>query len=159
MNSIKQACARLGRFGDAGPALARMLLGFLFVWHGVAKFNDGIDMVKGMFEMWGVPAPGIAAPLVAVLEIVGGIALIAGFMTRAMSMLLGVVMVGALVLVKSDVGLIPMNAAGAEVDLAYLAGLMALMFVGPGRWSVDAVMGVEPGGVETVIQQRVTVPA
>ncbi len=41
MNSIKQACARLGRFGDAGPALARMLLGFLFVWHGVAKFNDG----------------------------------------------------------------------------------------------------------------------
>jgi uncharacterized membrane protein YphA (DoxX/SURF4 family) len=68
-------------------------------------------------------------------------------------------MVGALILVKGDVGLIPMNAAGAEVDVAYLAGLMALMFVGPGRWSADAALGIEPGGVEAVIPQRVTVPA
>lgn len=156
---MKQMCARLSRFHDVGPLIARVVLGFLFVWHGVAKFNDGIEMVKGMFEMWGVPAPGISAPLIAVVEIVGGLALIAGFATRAASGLLAIVMVGALVLVKVDGALMPMDAAGAEVDLAYLAGVAMLMFVGPGRWSADAAIGLESASVADAHDHRVPVAA
>ncbi|MCD9624253.1 DoxX family protein [Rhabdothermincola salaria] len=140
---MKPLCATLSRLRPAAPIILRVILGGLFVWHGVDKFQSGIDMVESMFDMWGVPLPGLAAPLVAVVEIVGGIALILGLMTRASAMVLSVVMIGALVYVKGDVGLIPMDAAGAEVDLAYLGGLLALVALGPGPLSVDMAMGIE----------------
>lgn len=92
----------------------------------------------------GQPAPGLTAPLTAVLEIAGGLALMAGLGTRLAGMVLGVVMVGAIVFVKADLGLIsaePMP--GAELDLAYLAGLATLVAFGPGRLSVDAVIGLD----------------
>ncbi len=68
-----------------------------------------------------------------------------GVFTRIAAMLLGVVMVGALLYVKTDLGIIssePMP--GAEVEFAYLAGLVALIVIGPGRLSLDHRLGVEP---------------
>jgi len=125
----------------------RVIVGGLFVYHGIDKFDAGISMVEGMFTSWGVPAAGFTAPLTAVIEIVGGLALIAGIGTRLASMLLGVVMLGAIVFVKADLGLIssePMP--GAELDLAYLAGLATLVAFGPGRLSADAMIGLDGTG-------------
>lgn len=142
---MHQMCSTLNRFRPVAPLVLRVVIGGLFVWHGLDKFDAGIDMVEGMFRSWGVPAPALAAPTVAVIEIVGGIALMLGFATRIAAMLLSVVMVGALVYVKQDLGIIssqPMP--GAELDLAYLAGLIALIFLGPGRFSVDEAIGLEP---------------
>jgi uncharacterized membrane protein YphA (DoxX/SURF4 family) len=54
-------------------------------------------------------------------------------------------MLGALIYVKQDLGVIsdgPMP--GAELDLALLAGLVALVVIGPGRFSLDDRLGVEP---------------
>lgn len=141
---MKQLCASLNRLRPIAPLVLRVVIGGLFVWHGIDKFNAGIGMVEGMFEMWGVPLPGITAPLVAVIEVVGGLALVLGIMTRPVAGLLSIVMIGALIYVKVDTGLIPMDAAGAEVDLAYLAGLLALMAFGPGPYSLDSKMGIEP---------------
>lgn len=81
--------------------------------------------------MWGVPAPSVAAPAVALLEVIGGIALIVGLGTRLFSMLLAVVMIGAIILVKADVGVIASERAGAEADIANLGGLLALMLLAP----------------------------
>jgi putative oxidoreductase len=142
-NTMKQMCRTLDAFTPVGLLFVRVVLGGLFVWHGIDKFDVGLSMIEDMFDLWGVPLPGLAAPAVAVIEIVGGLALIAGFMTRVVSMVLGVVMLGALFWVKQDVGLIPMDAAGAELDLAYLAGFVALVCTGPGRFSVDAAIGLE----------------
>lgn len=77
-------------------------------------------------------------------EVAGGLALIVGIGTRVAALLLGTVMVGALLYVKQDVGIIssgPMP--GAELDLALLAGLLALVAMGPGPVSVDHKVGIE----------------
>jgi len=126
------------------PLILRIVFGGLFLWHGIDKFRAGIDMVEGAFTMWGVPAPSVAAPAVALLEVIGGVALIVGLGTRLFSMLLAVVMIGAIILVKADVGVIAAEGAGAEVDIANLGGLLALMLLGPGPISVDAKVGLEP---------------
>ncbi|MDH5290614.1 MAG: cytochrome c biogenesis CcdA family protein [Acidimicrobiia bacterium] len=77
----------------------------------------------------------------------GGLALIAAIGTRLAAMALGVVMLGAIVFVTADLGLIssePMP--GAELDLAYLAGLATLVAFGPGRLSADAMIGLDGTG-------------
>lgn len=92
-----------------------------------------------------MPAPGLAAPLTAVVEIVAGILLVVGLGTRVAAMALSAVMIGALIYVKQDLGIIssvPMP--GAELDLALLAGLVAVIVLGPGRLSLDHQLGIEP---------------
>jgi uncharacterized membrane protein YphA (DoxX/SURF4 family) len=101
---MHQMCSTLNRLRPAVPLVLRVVLGGLFVWHGIDKFDAGIDMVEGMFRSWDVPAPALAAPAVAVIEIVAGAALILGFATRIAAILLSVVMVGALIYVKQDLG-------------------------------------------------------
>jgi putative oxidoreductase len=81
------------------------------------------------------------------LELGGGILLALGLGTRLWALLLGVEMIGTTLLVKLDVGLIAppeTGGVGAEIDLALLAGCAALVLLGPGRYSVDASMGLEP---------------
>jgi uncharacterized membrane protein YphA (DoxX/SURF4 family) len=117
----------------------------LFVWHGIDKFSGGIEMVKAMFTTWGVPAAGFTAPLTAIVEIVAGAALVLGIGSRVAAISLSLVLVGAIFYVKRDLGIIssrPMP--GAELDLSMLAGLVAVMLTGPGRYSVDGRIGLEP---------------
>jgi len=133
------------------PLVLRIVLGALFIWHGIDKFDAGLENVEAGFRMWGVPAPALAARVVPVVEIAAGAALILGLLTRIVAVALGGVLVGALLWAKdiftSDgTGIISATPdPGAELDLAYLAGLIALVFLGPGRWSVDARIGLEPG--------------
>lgn len=142
---MHQVCSTLNRFRPAAPLVLRVVLGGLFIWHGIDKFDVGIDMIKDMFTMWGVPAPGLTAPLTAIIEIGAGTMLVFGVATRMAAMLLSVVSIGALIYVKQDLGIIssqPMP--GAELDLAILAGLIALVILGPGSISVDDKIGLEP---------------
>lgn len=141
---MHQLSSTLDRGRPAAPLVLRLVLGGLFIWHGIDKFDAGISTVEEMFTMWGVPAPGITAFVVAVVEIVGGLALVLGIGTRIAAMLLSVVMIGALIYVKADLGVIssePMP--GAELDLALLAGLIALIVLGPGPISLDHRLGIE----------------
>jgi putative oxidoreductase len=142
---MHQLCSTLNRGRPAAPLVLRVVIGGLFIWHGIDKFDAGISMVEEMFTMWGVPAPGLTAPLTAIIEIVAGILLVLGLGTRVAAMALSVVMVGALIYVKQDLGIIssePMP--GAELDLALLAGLVAIIVMGPGRLAVDPMIGLEP---------------
>lgn len=141
---MHQVCSTLDRARPAAPLVLRVVIGGLFVWHGLDKFDAGIPMIETMFRTWGVPAPGLTAPLTAVLEIVAGAMLVLGLGTRLAAMALSVVMVGALIYVKRDLGIIsnqPMP--GAELDLALLAGLVTVMVIGPGRVSLDRRLGIE----------------
>lgn len=87
--------------------------------------------------------------------------LIAGVLTRLVTVPLIVTMVGAIALVKVDVGFIVADAAGAELDVALLAGLLGLLFIGPGRLSVDGLLhgdgdraGLASGGQVGVTLRR-----
>ncbi len=62
---MHQICSTLNRFRPGAPLVLRVVLGGLFVSHGIDKFDTGISMVEGAFRSWGVPAPALTAPLTA----------------------------------------------------------------------------------------------
>jgi len=67
--------------GPSAIILLRLMAGGVFLWEGMLKFiyvNQGV----GRFTKLGLPFPQATANMVGVLEIVGGILLIAGFLTR-----------------------------------------------------------------------------
>ena len=129
----------LDRLRPLVPIALRLALGVITLWHGIDKFDVGISNVEGAFDGWGVPAPGITAPLTAIVESVAGAALVVGVVTRLAAASLGLVMVGSLLFVKLGEGLI----GSAELDLALLAGQIALVAIGPGPWSVDGQAGID----------------
>jgi putative oxidoreductase len=120
----------------------RVILGFLFAAHGWQKFNEWtVAGTQAAFGQMGIPAADIAAPIVAGLELGGGIALILGVLTRVVAALLTLNMIGALVLVHISAGVF-VEAGGYELVLLLGAAALALALVGPGRISVDrAIFG------------------
>jgi len=111
---------------ELGKVILRVVLGFIFFIHGFVKFQGGIGNTAGFFDSLGIP--GFLAYVVAFIELVGGIALILGIGTRVVSLLLALIMVGAIFTAKLPAGLLGNGqAAGYELDLALLA--MAIYFV------------------------------
>ncbi|MGO2053857.1 DoxX family protein [Glutamicibacter sp. 287] len=120
--------------------MLRLAFGFLFLAHGWQKyFQFTLEGTTAAFGQMGVPAAGIIAPVAATLEIVGGAALILGLLTRVFAGLLGAQMVVALFMVHVPGGVFVEN-GGIELVLALAAGALALLLVGPGRVSVDALI-------------------
>jgi putative oxidoreductase len=125
---------------DAACLLLRLVLAVVFVAHGWQKFYDWtIDGTTERFVEWGVPFPEIAAPAVAVLELVGGGLLGLGVFTRLIALALAGTMIGALVLVHSEFG--PFVADGGYELVAVLAGgCVAVALLGPGRVRADRMI-------------------
>lgn len=131
------APSRSTRF-DAGLAALRTIVGIVFLAHGAQKlFVFGIDGLTGAFASMGVPLAGLVAPAVALLELLGGAALVLGLFTQAVSIALAVVMFGALILVHLPAGFFMPD--GLEFVLTLLAASGALALMGPGAFSLDAV--------------------
>ena len=63
--------------------LIRLLVGAVFLVEGVQKFLYTDALGVGRFSKIGIPAPQLTAPFVGVVEIVGGVLLIVGLLTRA----------------------------------------------------------------------------
>lgn len=137
----------LGRQSDLGPLLLRVGVGVVFAWHGWQKFDGGVGNFAGFLESLNVPAPEVVAWLQVIAEGVGGLLLILGLFTRFVTLPLIAIMIGAIWLVKVDVGFIVPNAAGAELDTALLAGLLGLLLIGPGRLSLDAMLDLETSNI------------
>lgn len=105
---------------EIGAFILRVTLGALFLIHGVVKFQGGIENTVGWFSSIGLP--GFMAYGVALLEIIGGVALIIGLATRYVSALYALLMIGAILKVKLSLGLLGNGQmAGYELDLALLA--------------------------------------
>jgi putative oxidoreductase len=144
----------LGRVADLGPLFLRVGAGTVFAWHGWQKFDAGVSGYAGFLDSLHVPAPEVVAWLQVGAEGIGGLLLIAGLFTRFAVLPLIAVMVGAIWLVKADVGFIVADAAGAELETVLLAGLLGLLFMGPGRLSLDAILGMETSAQHLDTGQR-----
>jgi putative oxidoreductase len=105
---------------EIGALILRVVLGITFFIHGFVKFQGGIENQVGWFSSIGLP--GFLAYVVALIELVGGFALIIGFGTKIISALLAILMIGATVKVKLALGFLGNGQmAGYELDLALLA--------------------------------------
>lgn len=121
-----------------GPLLARITVGWVFLWAGWGKLG-ALPLVIGNFRGWGVPAPEILAPFVSGLEFVGGIALLLGLFTRLFAVPLIVVMVVA---IKSALWeqVDSLEYLLGLVEFAYLAIFLWLSVAGPGPVSLDHLL-------------------
>lgn len=125
---------------DAGLLLLRLVLGVIFIAHGLQKILvDSIPGVAAGFGGMGIPAPEVAAVVVAGVEVVGGALLIVGLGTRVFAVLLTVSMAVALVLVHLAAGFFAAD-GGYEYVLLLAVASLALALTGPGRIAIDALI-------------------
>jgi putative oxidoreductase len=148
----------IGRAADLGPLLMRAGIGTVFAVHGWQKFDGGVSNFAAYLDSLGVPLPEVVAWLQVLAEGVGGLLLVAGLLTRLVVLPLIAIMAGAILLVKVDVGFVVADATGAAYETALLAGLLGLLFIGPGRMSLDTLFGLEPGKEQAAAGKRSSLP-
>lgn len=127
----------------------RLIVGYGFVAHGVAKLSRGPEAFGRVLHVLGVPFPGPTAWMVTLLEVSCGAAILIGlFVTLACIPLIGTMLV-AMFTVHLRYGFSAANTIGLdasgpilgppgyELSLLYIAALLALALAGPGIVSVD----------------------
>jgi putative oxidoreductase len=129
--------------------LLRLMVGYGFMAHGIAKLNRGTDNFTHILAALGVPFPALASWATILVEIFGGAAFLLGALVTLVSIPALIVLVVAIVTVHlpngfSSIKLQSVDAMGAhfgqpgyETDLLYSACILAFMMCGSGPWSVD----------------------
>jgi uncharacterized membrane protein YphA (DoxX/SURF4 family) len=124
---------------ETSKLVLRLVLGISFLLHGIAKFQGGIGNTAGWFDSIGIP--GALAYAVAIIEVAGGIALIIGLGTRIVSIVLGILMIGAIFTAKLPGGFLGNGTgAGYELDVAFLAIAIFLAMNGSKMLALDGVL-------------------
>jgi putative oxidoreductase len=143
--------------GPNSTLLLRLMVGGVFFWEGILKFvyvNQGV----GRFTKLGMPFPHFTATFVGWLEIVGGLMLLSGLMTRLIAIPFIVEMIVAILSTKISLYLgtypLPLPSSLPQVgawavlheirsDYAQIMTTAYLLINGPGKWSLDAVLQKE----------------
>ncbi|MFT4313334.1 MAG: DoxX family protein [Candidatus Woesearchaeota archaeon] len=118
--------------------IMRALVGILFIYHGVQKVLDPSG-TAGFFESLGLI--GILGPIVGYVEIIAGILLLIGVWTKWASVAIGVIMIGAIVLVQAANG----YSAGLARDVLLLALVYYFFTNGPGTVAIEHVKPAKKG--------------
>lgn len=134
-------------FSWAGPLIARLVVGYVFMLTGWAKLNNLPAMIQN-FTDWGIPFPTILTPFVSGVECFGGLMLILGLFTRIPAAMLAVVMVVAIKSAKWE------NVDSLETllgfeEATYFAVFLWLAIAGPGAASLDRLLMRSVGNNET----------
>ena len=121
---------------DTALLVLRVVIGTLFLVHGVAKLRDPAGTEK-FFASLGIPAPRLMAPAIGLTEAGGGLLLVAGFLTPLVAAVLAIDMLVALVTAHIRRGL-----PGGELAIAFGAVSLALVLTGAGEFSADELAGL-----------------
>jgi len=150
--------------------LVRLAVGSIFLSEGIQKFLFPDLLGAGRFARIGIPAPEILGPFVGAVEILCGVLVLAGLLTRLAALVLFVNISVALVSTKVPILLgreflvfhLPKvarygfwgMASEARTDLAMLLGTLFLAIAGAGPLSLDRAFsarapGSAPGAAES----------
>jgi putative oxidoreductase len=109
----------------------RLFAGGVFVVFGIGKFVDHASETAS-FDAYGLPAPSTFVVVVGLIEVFGGLLLIAGVLTRPAALVLAGNMVGAIIVSGIAKGeLISLTLAPAE-----LVAMLVLLWSGGGAHSL-----------------------
>ena len=122
------------RISDVTALLARVVVGLVFIAHGLPKATDLQGTAAG-FDSMGVPLPQLGALLAVGIEVGAAVALIVGFALPVAGVLLALMMGGAYYFAHVGDPLV----GGFELLLVLAVSALALGFSG-GRYRVDSVM-------------------
>jgi len=131
--------SRLSEYGKSLSLLfARFAVAYGFYEPAMMKWN-GIDNVASWFGSMGIPFPTINAYMVASAEAAGVILLTLGFLTRAISIPLIVVMLVAIFMVHLPHGFSAVD-NGFEIPFYYMLFLFIFFTNGAGKFSFDRLI-------------------
>ena len=124
---------------DWAPLVLRVALGSVFAWHGYDKiFTTGLPGVSGFLGSLGIPLPEVMAYILAYGELIGGIFLIAGFLTHWVAKFDVIVAVVAFSTVHMSKGF-SVAGGGYEYIMRIFAAAVSLLITGAGKYSLDAM--------------------
>ncbi len=136
------------RFTGAGAwatTLVRVVTGALFVSFSTGKFTDHM-MESVDFERYGLPWPDGAVYLAGTVELLGGLALLVGFLTRPAALVLACNMVVAI----ATAGRVEGGTFHLGVGPAMLVAVLFVLWAGPGHFAIDnRIRGDMPPGPRT----------
>lgn len=121
---------------NAVVLVGRILLALIFIISGFSKLT-GLAGTAGYFGSIGLPAPMIVAILVTALELVGGIAILIGFLTRPFAYALAAFSVASAFVGHFNFA-DQMQSIMFMKNLSMAGGFLVLAAFGPGALSVDA---------------------
>ena len=123
--------------------IIRVIVGVVFFSEGVQKFLFPAIRGAGRFEKIGFPSPEFLGTLVGFFEILCGILLLVGLLTRLASIPLIIIMLVAFATTKAEVlaneGFWELL-HGSRTDWAMLLGSVFLLVNGGGNWSIDKIL-------------------
>jgi putative oxidoreductase len=114
---------------DLGILLLRIGLAAVFIVHGYLKLSN-MEGTISFFGMLGFPA--VLAWAVAIIEVVGGVAMLLGVYTRYAGWALAIIMAVAIAQVKWSKGF----AGGYEFEAMLLLASLAAAYIAPGKYRV-----------------------
>jgi len=126
------ATLRTHRLHDLSHFGLRISVGVLLMVHSISKFDSGTG---GFFSSIGLPSE--MAPLIGLLELLGGALLVAGVLTRIAASLVAIEMLTIMVYVKKLQSFSGKN--GLELELLIFVVLLTVIVLGPGRISISHI--------------------
>jgi uncharacterized membrane protein YphA (DoxX/SURF4 family) len=128
--------------------LIRILVGWVFLSEGIQKFLFPDSLGVGRFVKIGIPSPQVMAPFVGVVEIVCGSLLLIGLVTRLATVPLLIDI--SVAIYSTKIVMFAKNGFWgtmheARTDVSMLLGLVFLLLVGAGAWSLEAWLAERRG--------------
>lgn len=144
---------------DRATILIRLVVGGIFLSEGIQKFLFPASLGTGRFERIGFPHPAFFANFVGVFEIICGVLILIGFITRLAALVMIINIMVAILVTKFPIligrGFGPFAvrdlksygfwamAHEARTDFSMLLGSLFLLIKGAGKYSVDHILNFE----------------
>ena len=126
-----------GRFSDYSLLLLRLMVVFIFLYHGVPK---ALNWSLAAEKFVGMGFPGFLGPITGIVEIITSVLILIGLYNKISNLILAFIMAGAIagVHIPASVSAGTVT-AGLERDLMLLAGVIVLAALGSGAWSLSPI--------------------